>query len=356
LKGLPLRHLFGVLLLCSSIALIAVVPPSGGVAGATPTPTPLPLLTPAPAATAGIGTPSLVIYPFDVQGGMDKKIGVAMAQITAQQISAAGGINVAPVPDDVTRANFLANARTLKTDYYISGYVTPVGEIAAVVVQLVAVDSGIIIYSQTAQVQTVADVASQALVERDAILVNAHPGSRNAVAEASSTPAPTSTNGANMKLNGISGIVDSVFGKHAKASPKPGSGPGSTPLPKPPRGVIVARVSGPANLAGDLTNATSYLYTALNHFYTTQMTGVTENIAQSADGICGTNRDNTIATGSLAEKKSGGRHSKAQVAFTLTIYTCFGAQLYQEIGTADSIDKAIIAAVAAYATAHPDNN
>jgi hypothetical protein len=355
LKGLPLRHLFGVLLLCSSVALIAVTPPQAAMVAAA-TPTPLPLLTPAPAATAGIGTPSLVIYPFDVQGGMDKKIGIAMAQITAQQISAAGGINVSAVPEDVTRANFLANARTLKTDYYISGYVTPVGDIAAVVVQLVAVDSGIIIYSQTAQVQTVADVASQALVERDAILVNAHPGSRNPVAETSGTPAPTSTNGANMKINGISGIVDSVFGKHAKASPKPSGGPGATPLPKPARGMIVARVSGPTDLAGDLTNATSYLYTALNHFYNTQMTGVTENIPQSADGICGTNRNNTIATGSLAEKKSGGRHPKAQVAFTLSIYTCFGAQLDQQIGTADTIDKAIQAAVAAYATAHPDNN
>jgi hypothetical protein len=356
LKGLPLRRLFGVLLLCSSLALVALTPPPAGTVAAAATPTPLPLLTPAPNATAGIGTPALVIYPFDVQGGMDKKIGVAMAQITAQQIAAAGGISVSPVPEDVIRANFLSNAKTLKADYYISGYVTPVGEIAAVVVQLVAVDSGIIIYSQTAQVSTVADVASQALVERDAILVNAHPGSRQSVAETNGTPAPTSTNGANMKINGISGIVDSVFGKHAKASPKPSGGPGATPLPKPARGVIVARVSGPPDLAGDLTNATSYLYTALNHFYNTQMTGVTENIPQSADGICGTNRNNTIATGSLAEKKSGGHHPKAQVAFTLSIYTCFGAQLDQQIGTADSIDKAIAAAVAAYATAHPDNN
>jgi hypothetical protein len=352
-----LRRLFGVLLLCSSVALVALAPPvAPGSVAAAATPTPLPLLTPAPAATAGIGTPALVIFPFDVQGGMDKKIGIAMAQITAQQIAAAGGISVSPVPEDVARAGFLAKARDLKADYYISGYVTPVGEIAAVVVQLVAVDSGIIIYSQTAQVQTVADVASQALVERDAILVNAHPGSRQTVAESSGTPAPTSTNGANMKIAGISGIVDSVFGKKGKPSPKPSGGPGATPLPKPARGVIVARVSAPADLSGDVTNATSYLYTALNHFYNTQMTGVTENIPQSADGICGTSRNNTIATGSLAEKPGPGKHAKPQVAFTLSVYTCFGAQLDQQIGTGDSIDKAINTAVAAYVTAHPDNS
>ena len=121
---------------------------------------------------------------------MDQKIGLAMAQITAQEMSAAGGITIAGVPTGIIRANFLdSDARTQKVDYYISGYVTPVGEIAAVVIQLVAVDSGIIIYSQTAQVATVADVASQALVERDAILVSAHPGSRQSVAEGKGTPA-----------------------------------------------------------------------------------------------------------------------------------------------------------------------
>ena len=342
-----MRRLFGVLLLCSSVALLAATP----VAPAS-TPTPLPLLTPAPAATAGIGTPVVLVYPFDVQGGLDQKIGAAMAQITGQAMSAPGGVTVLPVPTGVTRANFLANAKAFKADYYISGYVTPVGEIAAVVIQLVAVDSGIIIYSQTAQVATVGDVASQALVERDAILVNAHPGNRQNVSTANETPAPTSTNGANMKIGGLSGIVDSVFGKHGKPTPKPGA----TPVVKPQRGVIVARVTGGTEIAGDLTNATSYLYTALNHYYNAQMTGVTQNVVQSADAICGTNRNNTIATGSLAETKSGGHHPKVQVAFTLSVYTCFGAQLAQQIGTADNINAAINAAVNAYATAHPDNN
>jgi len=350
-----LRRLFGVIFLCSSIALIAAAP-TGALPSASATPTPLPLLTPAPAATAGTGSPVVVIYPFDVQGGMDQKIGVAMAQITAQEMAAAGGITIAGVPTGITRASFLENARTQKADYYISGYVTPVGEIAAVVIQLVAVDSGIIIYSQTAQVATVADVASQALVERDAILVNAHPGSRQSVAQASNTPAPTASNGANMNVAGLGSIVDSVFGKHAKASPKPGSGPGATPLPKPQRGVIVSRVTASTDLAGDTTNATSYLYNALNHYYNAQMTGVTENVEKAADSICGTNRNNTIAAGSLAPTKPAGHHAKQQVAFTLSIYTCFGAKLDQQVGTADTIDKAIAAAVAAYATAHPDNN
>jgi hypothetical protein len=354
-----LRRLFGVLLLCSAIALVAAAP-SGAVtlAAASPTPTPLPLLTPAPAATSGtIGTPVVVIYPFEVQGGgMDQKIGVAMAQITAQEMSAAGGISIAGVPTGIARADYLEKAREQKADYYLSGYVTPVGDIAAVVIQLVAVDSGIIIYSQTAQVATVADVASQALVERDAILVSAHPGGRQSVAESKGTPAPTSTNGTSMNVAGLGGIVDSVFGKHGKASPKPGSGPSPTPLPKPARGVIVSQVTGTPDFSAQTSSATGYLYTALNHYYAAQMTGVTGDVAKSADSICGTNRNNTIATGALATATPAAKHAKPQVTFTLSIYTCFGAKLDQQVATADTVVKAIASAVMLYQTAHPDNS
>jgi hypothetical protein len=347
-----LRRLFGVLLLCSSVAFLAAAPPS--TLPAT-TPTPLPLLLPAAtAAPNNNASPVVIIYPFEVQGGMDQKIGLAMAQITAQEMSAAGGITIAGVPTGIIRASFLDNARTQKADYYISGYVTPVGDIAAVVIQLVAVDSGIIIYSQTAQVATVADVASQALVERDAILVSAHPGSRQSVAEGKGTPAPTATNGASMNVAGLGGIVDSVFGKHPKASPKPGAG--ATPIPKPARGVIVSAVTGSPDLAAQFTNATSFLYTSLNKYYTAQMTGVTGDVSKSADAICGTNRNNTIATGTLAPAVPANKHAKPQVVFTLSIYTCFGAKLDQQIGTADNANKAIATAVMLYQTAHPDNS
>jgi hypothetical protein len=346
---LPLRRIIGVLLLCSSVALLAAAPPG-------PTPTPLPLLTPAPAASAGPTTPTVIVYPFEVQGGMDPKIGMAMAQITAQEMAAPGGLIVAPVPQGVTRSGYLDYARKQKADYYISAYVTPVGEIASVVAQLVAVDSGIIIYSQTAQVATVADVASQALVERDAVITSAHPGGRQGVAEGKETPAPTSTNGANVKLQGISGlsgIVDSVFGKHGG---KPTPTPSPSPYLKPQRGVIVARVSGPADMSDALSGATGYLYTALNGYFNAQMTGVTQNVAQAADSICGANRNNTIATGTLSKVNSGGKHGKTQIAFVLSIYTCFGATLAQSTGTADTVAKAIAAAVTAYAKDHPDNS
>ena len=84
------------------------------------------------------------------------------------------------------------------------------------------------------------------------------------------------------------------------------------------------------------------------------MTSVTSNVSQSSDAICGSNRDNTIASGTLTTKAAA--HGKPQITFVLEVYTCFGALLGREVGNGSSIKNAIDAAVAAYANAHPDNS
>ncbi len=342
-----MRRLFGVLLLCTSIALVGAVAPTAP--GATPTP--LPLLTPEPTPSAGAGTPVVVVYPFDVQGGLDPKIGLAMAQITTDAISSSGGLTMMAVPTGVTRANFLETARTMHADYYISGYVTPVGEMASVVEQLVTVSSGIIIYSQTAEITGVADVASQALVQRDAILAHSGLGERQTVAKSNGTPEPTATNGANVKLSGLNSIVDSVFGHKGKPSASP------SPIVKPDRGVIVPRVTAGANApAIDLTTATNSLYFALNKYFNVQMTALAGQVAQNADAMCGTNRDNTIAAGTLSQTHVSGNKGKMEPTFTLDVYTCFGVKLDEELGKAATPAAAITAAVAAYVAAHPQNS
>jgi hypothetical protein len=337
------RRLFGALLLCSSLVLIA--------AGAPPAaaPSPKPSLAPSATPPAAAPPPSVLIYPFDVQTGVDAKIGGAIAQILAQEMTAAGGITVLPVPIGITRPNFLDNARKQHADVYISGYVTPVGDSAAVVEQVVSVDSGVIIYSQTSQVSSVADVLSQSLQARATILAFFGRGTQNIEAQTSGTPAPSSTNGAQMQIRGISGIVDSVF--HRKGAPTPSP----TPIVKPDRGVIVTPVTAAGAVgATDLTNATNELFFAAKRNYTAQTTGTPVTLPQSADTVCGSNRNNTILGGTLAE--SFPRHGREQFSFTLSVYTCFGAVLDREIGKGESIKAAVDAAVAAYVTAHPDNS
>jgi hypothetical protein len=329
--------MLGLVLLCSSVAVAA--PP--------PSPSPPPPPTPVPISGQ---SPVVLVYPFDVQTGADPKLGIAIGQILAQEMVAAGGITVLPVPQGVKRADFLQQASAAHADFYISGYVTPVGDTAAVVEQVVSVSSGVILFSQTAQVSSVADVASQSLLARAQILAFVGRGTQQVQTQSANTPAPTSTNGAQVPLRGIASIVDSVF-KHRSgahnASP--------APTTKPSRGLIVAPVTGSGSIApADLTNAMHELYFALNRHFNTQVTSVaSSDVAHSADQICGTNRDNTIASGTLAEAPTRHGHD---VTFTLEIFTCFGAMLDRQVGKGSTLKSAVDAAAAAYASAHPDNS
>lgn len=329
------------------VLLAAAAPPQ-------PRPSPAPAASPsmsppAPPAPSLNQSPVILIYPFEVQTGADPKIGIAIGQILAQEMAAAGGLEVLAIPQGVKRANFLDYARTQKADFYVSGYVTPVGETAAVVEQVVSVDSGVILFSQTAQVSSVADVASQSLLARTQILAFTGRGTQNVQPEASNTPAPSSTNGAKVPISGISNIVDSVF-KHKGSS----RGPSPAPTTKPSRGVIVAPVTAATAMTStDLASATHELYFAMNRFFNAQLTGVTSAPAQSTDLICGSNRDNTVAAGTLQAARV---HNHTQVTFDLTMYTCFGAPLDHQVGKGVSYKAAVDAAVSAYVTAHPDNS
>jgi hypothetical protein len=342
-----LRRLFGALLLASSVVLIA--------AGAAPSPQPsaAPLVTPTPVPTAPPlqQQPTLLIFPFDVQTGVDSKIGTAIAQILAQEMTNAGGVTILPVPQGVARKDFLDTARTQHADFYISGYVTPVGDSASVVEQVVSVDSGVILFSQTAQVASVGEVASQAELARAEILQFVGRTTQNVETQGNSTPAPTSTNGANVKLQGIGGIVDSVFRHKGGATPTP------APVVKPQRGMIVTPIVATGTLPvppSDVAAANSELSAALGRRYTISASNVSTNVQQAADSICGANRDNTIAASTIAETVP--KHGRKQYTVTFTAYTCFGAAFDKETGTAETIRAAVNAAVTAYAAAHPGNS
>lgn len=338
-----LRRILGVLLLCASVTFAAA---AAATAAPPPPPAPAPVVTPA----AVEQMPVVLVYPFDVQTGADPKIGMAIAQILAQEMIAAGGITVPPVPQGVKRADFLENAHATHADFYISGYVTPVGDSAAVVEQVVSVESGVILFSQTAQVSSVADVASQSLLARAQILTFVGRGTQSVETQPANTPAPSATNGAKVPIQGLGAIVNSVFkhkGGSTTASP--------APIVKPSRGVIVAPVTAVGSVAAaDLTNALHELYFALNARFNARMTAITSDVAQSTDAICGSSRDNTVATGTLQEVTP--HHGKAQITFQLNVYTCFGATLGHEVGNGSSIKSAVDAAVAAYASSHPDNS
>jgi hypothetical protein len=340
------RALLAILCGLSGFCLIAATP--------KPAATLRPLATPVPLGRPSLHLPSIdpvvLIYPFDSVGGLDAKVGTQLASIFSKEFTQGGHVKLLPTPSNVARADYLTTAQRDHADYYVSGYATPIGDGLSVVMQVVSVSGGgVIVFSQTSQLYGVNDAQSLALTAHDAILQLAGVNvSVNTTESSSSAPSPQPTkNGASFNLNNL-------FGHHGSQVSRT-----ATPQPttKPARGIIFVDVRGSGVPNGDLTRASSLLYRDLAAHFTVSTDGpVAGDLSAAATGICGTNRDNTIATGTLAEQHLGGIRPRTKSAFTLQIWTCFGDVLYTTTKTDFDVAKAISTAVNDYITDHPDNS
>jgi hypothetical protein len=338
------RRLLAAFLLCSSLALVAATPAPR----ATLAPKAAPTFSPGPVAT-GAG-PTVLVFPFTTPSDLDQRYGTAVAQIYDEVFNQSGGFTVLKSPDNIKREDYAKVAKVQHADYYISGYIEPIGTGAAIVMQIVDVSTDIAVYAQTTQVQGVPDVGSQALTARAVILQVSGIGT-DQIATTKETPTPSSTSGASVSLNDVLG--DMFKGK----SKGKGTVALATPIPvKPSRGIIVMHVTGAAS-ALDLASASDTMARDLGLHYTVRPSTVeVTNIAKQADGICGAFRNNTIASGVLTSTHIGGMHAHNSYTFTLNINTCFGAVLYTNTQTDYDRAKVINDAVASYVTDHPDNN
>jgi hypothetical protein len=346
---MSVRRVFALVLLCLSAALAGAAPRPTPAPKATSTPTPAPTASPVPQHP----TPLVVVFPFETSSDIKPDVGNRAAQLFAQEMNSAGGVDALQGPPTIKRANYLQYARSVNGDYYVSGYMTPLGEGVSLVEQVVSTQSGTIVYGVTAQIASFQDAATQAISVRDAITQREQSIAdqyQNAQTSATATPAP-SKNQANLTAQSFSDIAGLFKRRGGKdATPPP------TAVAKPAKGVILVRVNGRLP-AGNLTQATSQLYSSLNQFYNVRMSNAPGyNLAREADGICGTQRDNTIATGTLsATTTHHGLGSRTQWTFVLDVYTCWGAKLSEHTGNADSLTNAVTTAVQAYADAHPQN-
>jgi len=223
----------------------------------------------------------------------------------------------------------------------------PLGGGVSLVEQVVDASTGTIILAATAQIQSFEDATSQAITIRDGIVAREQ-SKAQAFAESSAqaTPAPLASNQAN-----IGGGIAGLFKRRPKQTPDPHA----TALVKPAKGIFVVRTGGSPGTA--LNEATGALYSALNHYYVARNSNSGGDAAKSANAICGADRNNTIATGTLSSKSvRHGFFSSTQYSFVLDVYTCFGARLAETSGDGDTVKSAVAAAVAAYVTDHPLNN
>lgn len=274
--------------------------------------------------------------------------GVKTAQLYISQMNAAGGLDALQAPATIKRANYLEYARSLTADYYVSGYMTPLGSGVSLVEQVVDTSTGTIILGATAQIQSFEDATAQAIGIRDGIVAREQ-SKAQAFAEASAqaTPAPLASNQAN-----IGGGIASLFKRRGRQTPDPHP----SAVIKPAKGIFVVRVGGSPS-AALLNEATSALYAALNQRYVAHNTNTGGDAAKLANTICGADRNNTVATGTLTSKSvRRGLFRRTQYSFVFDVYTCFGAKLAETSAEGDSVQSAVSGAVAAYAADHPQNS
>ncbi len=203
------------------------------------------LLAAAPASI--LATPVLVVYPFSANGSdISKEAGSRLAITIATQIANLGGVVVKPATPGIERQNFLDAARQAGADYYIAGYVTPLGDGVSVVEQLVSTQTGIVVYSNTAQVRTYGDAAGQGDVLREALLRHQ---TRNLGAYAAPPPPAYSPTPARAPGTAAQANLGRLFGRKGRGA-APAASPSTAPPAKPTPAAVPAVVAAAGHGTG----------------------------------------------------------------------------------------------------------
>lgn len=177
--------------------------------------------------------PLVVVYPLTVNGDAQQDSGQRLAVMFAQQL-ADNGVKVVPPVPGTQRTDFLTAARKLGCDYYITGFITPLGAEVSVVEQVVSTSSGTVVASNSVQFLTYSDANGQGALLGQMI----HEHAERALASLQENPQPSATaepkESPGADLNKLGGL----FKKKAKATPAPTVPPdqtasGPTPTPSP---------------------------------------------------------------------------------------------------------------------------
>lgn len=168
------------------------------------------------AAPALFSKPAVVVYPFSANGTLsDREANSRLATLIATQMATTGKVTVTPPPAGTERKDFLTVARAANADYYVTGYISPLGNGVSLVEQVVSTITGIVVYSTTAQLETYADAAGQG--DNLAAMISAH-ANRGLAAIGTAPPAPAPTQAATQEAQANLG---KLFGRKKQTTAPP---------------------------------------------------------------------------------------------------------------------------------------
>ncbi len=137
---------------------------------ARPTPAPKAVAVPTASPAPVHSVPLVIVFPFDTSTDIKPGTGENAAQVFMNQMNADGGIDTIEGPASVKRADYPTYAHSVHADYYVAGYMTPLGNGVSLVEQVVSTLSGTIVFGQTAQIESIQDATAQATYIHDGIV------------------------------------------------------------------------------------------------------------------------------------------------------------------------------------------
>ena len=146
--------------------------------------------------------PTVIVYPLASSPDLDREASARIVTTLATQIAQGGGIKIIPSTVGIDRDHFLSDARAQGANYYVTGFMTPLGNGASVVEQVVSTTSGTLVFSVTNYITNLADIAGQGDQLRAGILERSQRGIQAFTEPPPSddTPAPQAS-GADVNVN-----------------------------------------------------------------------------------------------------------------------------------------------------------
>ncbi|HTD38216.1 MAG TPA: hypothetical protein VK669_11925 [Candidatus Limnocylindrales bacterium] len=314
--------------------------------------------------------PSVIVYPFTATGSsVDREASSRLATLIATRMAESGRVIVVPPPPGTERKDFLSVARAQRADYYVSGFISPLGTGVSLVEQVVSTTSGIVVFSQSAQINTYAEGAGQG--DDLAQFVAAHANRALAgigTPPPQSSPTPAASGGPQANLT-------SILSRRKKSTPTPrpaakptpapaASAPAAaltnvTPAPATPRAVAATTTAPRATSAETyaIVPVAGNAEAALRELATQRLVSHTSGErAQSAAAACAAHAVRAVLAGTLSVRRQtifGGGNAR----FELTASDCAGKVEWRQTHVSEAggtegqrlaTERAVDAAIAAY--------
>jgi hypothetical protein len=264
------------------------------------------LVAAAPALTI---VPTVVVYPFTAGGnGIDDETLDNIANMLATRIAQGGAVRVEPPTPGVQRQKFLSDARLLHADYYVTGFITPLGSNASVVEQVVSTESGIVVFSSTAEIGGAEDVTAQGDVLREGILERSSRGIQAFEAPPAAIATPTPANQAN------------VNAKRPFGSKRHTARAVATPAPAVANATIAILPIGGSADAGLRTATAQALLASFGH---DGRRAVLVSATTPSTSVCVANKATSLADAWI-DPQSSSRAPDDQASLRMVVYDCQG--------------------------------